>query len=208
MKKSNRLSYWFAASAKLPHGDGREVRIGCTHKVTGRIVPCRNGLHSSYRPLDALRYAPGCILYIIRPGGEIVEEHDKLASSERTYLARLDAKELLRKFARLCALDVLYLWSAPEVVVKFLKTGDPTLRRAAAEAAKAAAEAARVAAKAVWETAAVQPRATMMALAKAQAAEAARMAAEAAKTWGAVSEVKAAAESAGGGMVGEYGGGA
>jgi len=42
------------------------------------------------------------------------------------------------RFARLCALDVAHLWNAPEVVVRYLRTGDEEIRTAAYAAAYAA----------------------------------------------------------------------
>jgi len=36
----------------------------------------------------------------------------------------LDASLVLRRFARLCALDVVHLWSPPPLVVRYLRTGD------------------------------------------------------------------------------------
>ena len=52
-----------------------------------------------------------------------------------------DATEVLRSFARKCALDVVHLWKAPPVVKRYLRTGNPKFRVAARNAAEAAAEA-------------------------------------------------------------------
>lgn len=49
------------------------------------------------------------------------------------------ADELLREFARKCALQVVHLWNAPEVVREYLETGREGLRLPARAAAKAAA---------------------------------------------------------------------
>ena len=66
-------------------------------------------------------------------------------------VARFDATEPLRSFARQCALDVIHLWDAPAVVRQYLETGDESLRDAARYAARAAAwDAARDAA---WDAA-------------------------------------------------------
>jgi len=136
--------WWFApADNKLANGDGRIIKIGVTHKIKGEVVPCKNGLHLSKRPLDALNYAPGPIVYKVEGAGIIVphgDPVDKYACSERTYLAGgVDCTDLLRKFARLCALDVVHLWDAPDVVIRYLKTGDNSLRYAVWDAAKDAA---------------------------------------------------------------------
>ena len=53
-----------------------------------------------------------------------------------------DATEVLRSFARKCALDVVHLWEAPPVVKRYLRTGDPKLRDAAWVAVEDAARAA------------------------------------------------------------------
>ena len=131
------LGWWFGGDT-LPHGDDRAVAVGTTHTVDGEIVPCKNGLHSSERPIDALRYARSGIVWRTRSSGTIVRGDDQIAASERAYLARLDATAILRDFARKCALDVIHLWDAPDVVRRFLETGDESLRDAARDAALAA----------------------------------------------------------------------
>ena len=139
--------WWFAPKdKKLANGDGRPIVIGKTHTVKGDIVPCQNGLHLSKRPLDAVRYAPGPVAYKVRGSGIIVPHGnpiDKYSCSERTYIAGgVDCTDLLRRFARMCSLDVIHLWDAPDVVVQYLKTGDESLRAAAESAAGPAAESA------------------------------------------------------------------
>lgn len=60
----------------------------------------------------------------------------KEGGRERMILKSMDAEKLLRDFARWSALKVLHLWpNPPDVVVKFLKTGDESLRDAARAAA-------------------------------------------------------------------------
>ena len=133
--------WWFSKGRTLPHGDGRRINVGITHGVKGAIVACENGLHASVKPLDALGYAPGPIVWRVRLSGVIVpHDNDKHVASERTYLAGgVDAAETLRKFARLEALRVVHLWAAPDVVRRYLRTGDEALRDAARDAAWAAA---------------------------------------------------------------------
>ena len=133
-------AWWFSTGKTLPHGDGRRIAIGRTHKVEGTIIPCNNGLHASVKPLDALQYAPGPIVWRVRMGGTGVDDGDKLAASERTYIGGgIDVSDTLRLFARQCALDVVHLWDAPDIVIKYLKTGDESIRAAAGAAAGAAA---------------------------------------------------------------------
>jgi hypothetical protein len=47
--------------------------------------------------------------------------------------------ERQRAFARWCALQVVHLWNAPDVVVRYLKTGDESIRAASWDAAWVAA---------------------------------------------------------------------
>ena len=130
--------YFSTEDRKLRHGDGRVIKAGVTHKVDCEPRLCEAGLHASVRPIDALEYAPGPILWRVELGGEIDKGYDKLCATERTYLWGFDATAMLREFARKCALDVIHLWNAPEVVKTYLTTGDESLRGAAGDAARAA----------------------------------------------------------------------
>ena len=150
--------WWFAEdSRELANGDGRKIKLGITHKVKGEIIPCKNGLHLSPKILDALTYAPGNIIYMVEGTGTIVPHGnpiDKYACSERTYISGgIDASKTISKFARLCALDVIHLWDAPEVVVRYLKTGDVDIRDSTWAATWAATAAARAAADSTWAAA-------------------------------------------------------
>ena len=153
--------WWFSKGRTLPHGDGRRIKVGITHGVKGAIVACENGLHASVKPLDALGYAPGPVVWRVRLSGVIVPHgEDKHAASERTYLAGgVDVTEALQTFARLEAFRVIHLWDAPDVVKRYLKTGGEALRDAARDAAwdatwAAAGAAARDAARAAaWDAA-------------------------------------------------------
>ena len=121
---------------------------------TGPIVPCSSGLHASERVLDALQYAPGPTLHKVILEGEL-QSHgdpiDKYVGRRRKILASIDATNLLRDFARWCALSVIDKWNAPDVVRKYLTTGDEKLRDAAWDAARYAARAA--AGAAAWDAA-------------------------------------------------------
>ena len=113
---------------------------------TGSVAICRSGLHASERIIDALTYAPGNIICRVECGGIVDTQSDKLVCRERTILWRIDGEELVREFARKCALDVIHLWDAPQIVIDFLQTGDPKLQAAA----EAAAWAAGAAGDAAW----------------------------------------------------------
>ena len=105
--------------------DGSPIpAIGVRLEHGGRLEPCMSGLHASRHSLDALQYAPGSILHLVEISGEIIELNDKLVASERTILKSIDATEIIRKFTRWCALEVISLWDAPDIVHEYLKTGD------------------------------------------------------------------------------------
>jgi len=135
--------YFSDVSRRLRHDDGRKIELGVTHTVEGPPVLCEHGLHGSARAIDALRYAPGPIVWRARLGGQVVKGSDKAAATERTYIAGgVDVSHTLRAFARSCALDVIDLWDAPDVVRQYLETGDETLRDAAWAASRDASGAA------------------------------------------------------------------
>ena len=109
---------------------------------SGDIEICSTGLHGSRKPLDALRYAPGHHVHYVEMWGDVYEQSDKLVARNRKILWSLDAEPTLRRFACRCALDVLHLWDAPDIVVQYLKTGNESTRAAAGDAAGDAAWAA------------------------------------------------------------------
>ena len=150
LRKRMMLCYHFTA-ATLRNGDPIPA-IGQWLEYTGKIVPCKSGLHASEHPFDALEFAPGNILHRVELEGEL-QSHgdpiDKWVGRRRRIIATIDAKPLLREYARWCATRVLHLWDSPPVVREYLATGDESLRAAAGAAAW---EAARVAAwAAAWE---------------------------------------------------------
>ena len=129
--------------------DGSPIpAVGETLIYKGRIELCASGYHWSLKPHQALRYAPGNRLHMVRYGGEVLTGGDKGVSSERTILATIDAEHLMRRFAADQALSVAPMWDMPEVVLEYLTTLDGSKQAAAALAADAAAYAGAVAAAA------------------------------------------------------------
>lgn len=130
--------------------DGRPIPpIGEWLEHHGPVEPCVSGLHASEHPFDALQYAPGTLLHRVELEGDL-QPHgkpiDKWVGRRRRIIASIDATDLLRAFARWCALQMIDLWYAPAVVRKYLETGDETLRATAlcaAETARGAAWGAR-----------------------------------------------------------------
>ena len=140
------MLYWhFAAmdgKGRPVMRDGTVIEIGKRYEVglDGAIM-CRSGYHGSVRAIDALQYAPGP--WASRREILVTERGaDKVVGTECVHATGADATEVLRQFARMCALDVVHLWDAPEVVVRYLKTGDESIRDAAWDAWAAARNAA------------------------------------------------------------------
>lgn len=107
---------------------------------TGPVEICSAGLHASRRPAHALEYAPGPILCRVECADVVDEQADKLVCRRRRIVARMDATEMLRYYARMQALSMIHLYDdPPDVVLDYLMTGDESLRAAAKDAAWAAA---------------------------------------------------------------------
>lgn len=151
-----------------------------------KLQLCEYGLHASIKPGDALEYAPGSIVSRVRLSGRIVKSHDKCVASVRKHLWVMNADDVLREFARWCALEVIHLWGPPQIVIDYLKTDNEKLRDAAAATARdAAGDAARAAARYAARAAA------------GVAAEVAVRAAEDAATWAATASAEDAWDAAG-----------
>jgi hypothetical protein len=97
----------------------------------GPVELCESGLHFSRHPFDAMRWAPGATLCLVEVEDIVEEMADKGVCRRRLIVRRIDATELLWGFARWCALQVIHLWDAPDVVRRYLETGDESLRSAA-----------------------------------------------------------------------------
>ena len=174
------------ADRRLGYGDGRMVEVGVPLEIDGPPVLCARGIHACRRAIDALKYAESAIVARVECGGEIVEGDDKLTCTQLIPVAIFDATDALRHFARLCALDVIEKWDAPEIVRRYLETGDESIREAAWDAAcdvacDDACDAARYAAgAAAWASAGAAAWASAGAAAWAAAGDAAGYAARAA----------------------------
>ena len=139
MKEPVLAWHWLPAMGQLGHGDPRPVVVGETLVHEGPVVLRESGLHASVRALDALRYALGPFIQRVECS-DLGEQHDdKLVCRKRKCLWMADATDTLRAFARWCALSVVDRWPAPPVVIEYLRTGDESLRSAAASAAWSAA---------------------------------------------------------------------
>lgn len=132
--EKTKRGYHFTGSA-LRNGD-QIPAIGEWISVDGPIIPCESGLHMSEHPMDALQYAPGCTLHMVEIRGDL-QPHgapiDKLVGRDRRIIATIDATQLLRDFARWCAMQVVENWDCPKIVMRWLTTGDESIRSAALE---------------------------------------------------------------------------
>jgi hypothetical protein len=124
-------------------------RVGDVRTHDGPLELCQSGLHFSRRPIDALTYAPGPWLCRVRVDGKSGYKKGKGVARRREILWIADVTPILRVFARWYVQSVLHLWDppAPEIVVRWIKTGDESIRAAAWAAARAASGAA------AWDTA-------------------------------------------------------
>ena len=91
----------------LDNGDGRKIIDGETLTVDCEPMLCKQGLHASKSPLDALGYANGNVVCRVKIAGIIITRDDRMVATERTCLWHINAEELLYQFARMCGLDVL-----------------------------------------------------------------------------------------------------
>ena len=135
------MKAWHFTADKLR--DGRPIPpVGEVLRHDGPVEICATGLHASERIFDALTYAPGHVIHRVECGDIVQAQDDKFVCRERTILWSVDGEDVLCAFARRVALDVIHLWDAPDVVRKYLETGDEKLRDAAWDAARATASAA------------------------------------------------------------------
>ena len=142
MKKKPVLAWHFVNETLR---DGSPIpKDGVWLEFKGKCVMCESGLHASRNPFDALQYAPGATLCLVAVEGIEDEQDDKLVCRRRKIIARMDATELCRYFARMQALSVIHLYpnGTDDVVFDYLMTGDEKTRAAARDAAWAAARAA------------------------------------------------------------------
>jgi hypothetical protein len=145
--------HFLQSNKQLRWGTKEVCKVGKIYTAEGELKLCKNGMHGSRKITDALQYAPGNICCQVEIWDEVVEDKDKLVGRNRKILEMINAEKILRKFACLCALDVIDKWDAPEVAIKYLKTGNEKLRDAAWHAARDAAWAAawHAAWHAAWE---------------------------------------------------------
>jgi len=120
------LGWYFSNNSKqLRYGDGRKIRPGITHKVTGVPFLCQWGLHASKNIVDALIWAPGLYIWRVELSGQLKFSSDKMVASERKYLWGYRSEDIFKKFLRLCAYDLRNLLTMDLFIEEYLRTGDP-----------------------------------------------------------------------------------
>ena len=95
-------TYWhfIPENRRLRYGDNRLVVAGETLTAKdASISPCQYGMHASSQAIDALNYAAGPVVSLVRLGNDALNSGDKYVSSERTAIWIYDASRLLREFA-------------------------------------------------------------------------------------------------------------
>lgn len=103
---------------------GTPFKVGEWIEVGGDLVPCEWGLHASEWAFDALQYAKGPYLWRVECEGDIIEHGDKLVCRRRRAISGGDASDLLYRFARYCAQQVITLWPATESIKRYIETGE------------------------------------------------------------------------------------
>ena len=138
------LAWYFAReNNRLNHGDDRLIEIGKMHTVKHKPVLCKKGLHGSVNVLDALKYAPGSMLYRVDITRNVQIGDDKICGQRRKYLNGFNVTDVLRQFARnqaLINIEKIKPYcsdSQYELIIEWLNTGNPELRVVAQGAAYA-----------------------------------------------------------------------
>lgn len=143
------MLFWHFAGDTLRDGSPLPS-AGDMSATIENIKPCVHGWHASERAGDALQYAPGCNVALVRlhgatiPHGDPTDKH--VGQRRETVIGYVDTSAELIAWARWCALQVIHLWDAPQVVRAWLETGDEGIRDAARDAAVAGARAGAMAA--------------------------------------------------------------
>lgn len=117
--------------------DGRPLPpIGEWLEHEGDIIPCECGLHGSVHPFDALEDAGGSQLDLCELDMDLkLCDSNKWVGRRRKRLCTINAHDILRAFARWCAITVVHQWSCPPNVMMWLNTADASLRKPSFEEA-------------------------------------------------------------------------
>lgn len=153
-KQRKQVTGWHFAGQTLR--DGRPLpKRGEVLVHDGPVVPCESGYHLSESPLDALRYAPGCMVARVRGSSTCVphgDPVDKWACRRREALTEyVDVRAVLVEWARRVALIAVREYAASALraagleseAAKLQALPDDCMASAASDASYAASYAAR-----------------------------------------------------------------
>jgi len=137
MKNFKETSGWWFCGDSLRNGE-KIPPDGEWLVSDGDIKICQSGLHASLYPIDALVYAPGSTICRVACRNIVEEQKDKFVCKERKIEWRIDGENLLLAFVCQFALDMSNMWEMPNVVRKYLETGDESIREKAGNVAEEA----------------------------------------------------------------------
>ena len=192
--------------ADMKSGQGNELPWpeGEERTITGKLVLCERGYHSSPTPWHALAFAPGPVLCLVEISEPVARETDKQVSATRKLVKAVNIDRELRLFAADEAERVLYLFERqfpgddrPRKAIQVARDCANGQIGVAAGAARVAARAARTAARAAARAAGAAEAAWVAAAAWAAGDAAAAWDAAAAEAAGVAAGVAGAAWDAG-----------
>jgi len=118
------IAYWFSKKDGKTDHLSEPAAIGETHTFIGELIPCRQGLHASPTPWDALQYAYGPLLWEVEIPDDSVPHGtpiNKYVAHCRRYLRCVDLAQTCQQFTAIQALSVIDKWNAPAIVRKYLR---------------------------------------------------------------------------------------
>ena len=77
--------------------------LGVKYRLEGEVILCQNALHGSIKAIDILFYSPGLWVKRTLHEGIVIQEPDKIGSSQRTVIAEADATQLVIEWGFWCA---------------------------------------------------------------------------------------------------------
>jgi hypothetical protein len=120
-------AWHFITSTGLLRDGSKAAADGEAETYDGELIICEKGLHASVRLIDAVAYAPGTTLRLVKVFNAITER-DKLVCSRREIVHTLDFTKILEEFASYVTDKVRYeertpsfFWNSPKNRVIELK---------------------------------------------------------------------------------------
>lgn len=114
-KTRTAYGYWGTDTDVLCYRDGRQVRVGTTHKMKDPCKPriCRDGMHAAFRPNDIIQSKSQSMtkIYLVRLQGDIINHtvnwkgeksrcDDKMVGRERLYMGVVTGRDLPERFVK------------------------------------------------------------------------------------------------------------